>query len=326
MLKKTKKSIRRLGAVVMALAMAMSVMAINAFAANNPETVTITKTLTKSADAPVPNTTFTFAIAAGDAGVYEQDGQTDISITPGEAMNNVTTGEGVESPDGTTVTYTATITLPAYTAAGIYSYKVSEVAGDYNGIVYDNTVYNMNVFVNNSNEVYAVTVNNKGLGTAEGKASLNFTNSYATKAVTVKKVITGNQADTTEEFGITITINGTPGKSYTVVNGATTTTITADTNGVASTTIDLGNNETYTVSGLSANDTYTVNEAQPGEYTVSYEGDYQDAHANNNTVTVTNTKNATTPTGVIMNIAPYVLMVALASGIAFFFLRRKHAE
>lgn len=32
MLKKTKKSIRRLGAVVMALAMAMSVMAINAFA------------------------------------------------------------------------------------------------------------------------------------------------------------------------------------------------------------------------------------------------------------------------------------------------------
>lgn len=184
----------------------------------------------------------------------------------------------------------------------------------------------MNVFVNNSNEVYAVTVNNKGLGTAEGKASLNFTNSYATKAVTVKKVITGNQADTTEEFGITITINGTPGKSYTVVNGATTTTITADTNGVASTTIDLGNNETYTVSGLSANDTYTVNEAQPGEYTVSYEGDYQDAHANNNTVTVTNTKNATTPTGVIMNIAPYVLMVALAGGIAFFFLRRKHAE
>lgn len=133
MLKKTKKSIRRLGAVVMALAMAMSVMAINAFAANNPETVTITKTLTKSADAPVPNTTFTFAIAAGDEGVYEQDGQTDISITPGEAMNNVTTGEGVESPDGTTVTYTATITLPAYTAAGIYSYKVSEVAGDYKG-------------------------------------------------------------------------------------------------------------------------------------------------------------------------------------------------
>lgn len=43
-------------------------------------------------------------------------------------------------------------------------------------------------------------------------------------------------------------------------------------------------------------------------------------------MTVTNTKNATTPTGVIMNIAPYVLMVALAGGIAFFFLRRKHAE
>ena len=43
MLKKTKKSILPAGRRRNSTAMAMSVMAINAFAANNPETVTITK-------------------------------------------------------------------------------------------------------------------------------------------------------------------------------------------------------------------------------------------------------------------------------------------
>lgn len=53
MLKKTKKSIRRLGAVVMALAMAMSVMAINAFAVDeNPDMRAFKKTYTNTAVQP----------------------------------------------------------------------------------------------------------------------------------------------------------------------------------------------------------------------------------------------------------------------------------
>lgn len=70
-----KKTIRRLGALAMVLAMAVSVFAVNASAANNPETVTINKVLTKSAGAPVPNTSFSFKIEAGEAGTYQQDGQ-----------------------------------------------------------------------------------------------------------------------------------------------------------------------------------------------------------------------------------------------------------
>lgn len=320
-----KKTIRCLGALAMVLAMAVSVFAVNASAANNPETVTINKVLTKSADAPVPNTSFSFKIEAGEAGTYQQDGKADIAITPGTAMQNVTTGAGVEAADKLSVSYTATITLPTYTAAGIYSYKVSEVDGEYGGISYSDKVYTMLVFVDNTNSVYAVSIDGKGLG----KENLNFTNEYATKNVTVKKVIEGNQADMDAEFNITITIQGTAGKSYTVVNGNSTTTITAGENGEASTTIALGHDETYTVSGLSAGDKYTVAEEDySGQgYTVSYSGQYQDATANNNTVTVTNTKNATTPGGVIMTIAPYALMVVLAGAFAVVFLtRRNRAE
>ena len=48
--------------------------------------------------------------------------------------------------------------------------------------------------------------------------------------------------------------------------------------------------------------------------------------AENTTVTFTNTRNVDTPTGVILNIAPYILMVALAGVLAFFFLRKRHYE
>lgn len=323
-----KKTIRRLGALAMVLAMAVSVFAVNASAANNPETVTINKVLTKSADAPVPNTSFSFKIEAGEPGTYQQDGKADIAITPGTAMQNVTTGAGVEAANKLSVSYTATITLPTYTAAGIYSYKVSEVDGEYDGISYSNKVYTMLVFVDNTNSVYAVSIDGKGLG----KENLNFTNEYATKNVTVKKKVEGKQAEMERKFDITITITGTAGKSYTVVKSADPTnpiTITAGTNGVASTTIALGNDETYTVSGLSEGDKYTVEEKDySGEgYTVSYDSERVNQTANNNTIIVTNTRDAATPGGVIMTIAPYALMVVLAGAFAVVFLtRRNRAE
>ena len=46
-----------------------------------------------------------------------------------------------------------------------------------------------------------------------------------------------------------------------------------------------------------------------------------------NAVVVTNSRTADAPaTGVILNIVPYILMVALAGVLAFFFLRKRHYE
>ncbi|HJC88165.1 MAG TPA: QVPTGV class sortase B protein-sorting domain-containing protein, partial [Candidatus Eisenbergiella intestinigallinarum] len=42
------------------------------------------------------------------------------------------------------------------------------------------------------------------------------------------------------------------------------------------------------------------------------------------TIVYENIRNASTPTGVVLNIAPYIAMVALAGVLAFVFLRRRH--
>lgn len=46
----------------------------------------------------------------------------------------------------------------------------------------------------------------------------------------------------------------------------------------------------------------------------------------NNAVVCTNLKNAVTPTGIAMTVAPYILMVAVAGIFAILFLRRRHEE
>ena len=43
-------------------------------------------------------------------------------------------------------------------------------------------------------------------------------------------------------------------------------------------------------------------------------------------VTYTNTKEVTTPTGIMMDMAPYMLMVLAAAVMAVVFLRRKNTQ
>ena len=91
----------------------------------------------------------------------------------------------------------------------------------------------------------------------------------------------------------------------------------------------LKGGETLTITGLSAQDLYTVNENTPDDYTASWGNDkHENATISaNTTVTCTNTKNAVSPTGVIMTIAPYALMLVVAGAFAVVFLsRRNRAE
>ena len=46
----------------------------------------------------------------------------------------------------------------------------------------------------------------------------------------------------------------------------------------------------------------------------------------NNSVVCTNTKNAVSPTGVALTVAPYLVMVAAAGILAILFFRRRHGE
>ena len=48
--------------------------------------------------------------------------------------------------------------------------------------------------------------------------------------------------------------------------------------------------------------------------------------ADNTTATITNTKNAVSPTGIMMDIAPYAVLVVIAAAGCFIFLRKRHAK
>ena len=347
-----KKTIRRLGALAMVLAMAVSVFAVNASAVNDygssPVTqMTITKNVPTGTKVYAPNTTFEFEVGAGEAGLtyagYDVIQGAASDWTMGPAVSVTKTSQAAEAATGTT-----TMTLNrTYTAPGIYSYKVTEKAGDYDGIDYSTDVKDVLVFVEYDKDtgtyvvkkavvVTIATTDGKKVATvAAAKSDLTFTNEYKTHKLTVKKKVEGNLGDRSKKFNFTITITPADkvvGEKYWVVpndgDGYEVTTVANEDRTVTATvTVELADAQSVEIYGLSPEDSYDVTEAQT-EYTISYD-DYKSGAMGNadKETTVTNTKEYDTPTGVIMTIAPYALMVVLAGAFAVVFLsRRNRAE
>lgn len=316
-----KNTLKRLGAIVLALAMAMSVMAVTAFAEDAVTGVTITKTVSKSANAYVTPETFTFTVTPGTAKAATANTPAIYAGPAGGVLGTTITFDSTKD-SSKTGTLQVVNSVFANVAPGIYRYEVKETAGSTNGMTYSTATKYLDVYVTAGGVVYAAQIENEA-GTAKDDGT--FTNTQATKTLTVRKVISGNQADSNKDFEFTITISGATGEQYTLTKGQTTQVVKT---GVP-VTITLKGGESLTIEGLSPADTYIVDETDYSADGYTTTGEVTTATAIGNTdkeVTVTNTKNVSTPTGVIMNIAPYVLMVALAGGIAFFFLRRRNAE
>ena len=351
-----KKTIRRLGALAMVLAMAVSVFAVNASAVDEGSTgaevgtqMTITKKVTLKEKVLAPNTEFEFTVGAGVANL-KYGGYDVIQGAAGDwtVGGKVTVTKGSSTP--TVATGTTTMTLNrTYDAPGIYSYTVQETKGNYDGMIYDTTVKNVLVFVeyNSTTDKYvptkAVVVDVKdGTATvpeAEGaKSDLTFTNNYddaekGTHDLTVIKKVEGKLGDRSKEFKFTITINADSADQKTDTKEQYYVEI-SNKNGKSETTMTSGDplnvwlrhGDTVKIYGLSPKDTYTVTEEKT-EYSV--EGEVKNATMGNadEEITVKNTKDTTTPGGVIMTIAPYALMVVLAGAFAVVFLtRRNRAE
>ena len=141
--------------------------------------------------------------------------------------------------------------------------------------------------------------------------------------LTISKTVAGNQGDKTKDFTFTIKVDGADGEKY-YVNG--TTTLVSGTPA----DITLKNGESVTIYGLSEDDEYTVTETDytADGYTTTIDGtegrEKSGTISADTNVAFVNTKNATTPTGIVMNIAPYVLMVAVAAVLAVVFLRKRN--
>lgn len=351
----------RLAAALMAGTLAVGMIGTSAFATGTETktptpitSITVNKKVTTDGNTYAPNTTFTFTVENGAAGSY--DGNTVYAgVTDG-----LKAGEGaVFSPEKqgmTTVaaSYNATGTLVTdaskFSRAGVYHYIVKEAANNYEGVVTDSTVYDVYVYVytNENGTLYVGdVVSIKTVDKEAVKSDLAFVNNYgegendSTHDITIKKIITGNQAKKDDTFTVTVSVSGAAGEKYKVVlnegtTGATTDSITSG----ESKNFTVTNDTTIRIYGLTESDTVTVTEADNSEgYVATYSKvkkssgeEYSEKTINAGVnvkhdaskAEVTNTKNASTPTGIVMNYGPYILMIAFAGSMAVFFFRRKN--
>ena len=183
---------------------------------------------------------------------------------------------------------------------GTKKFTVSEVLGDDPGIIYDRTVYDLELTVTDDGKGHLTVTDN-----LDGQR-IQFTNTAITNQLIVSKKVEGDIGSKNREFSFTLTAPGMAGKTVNMSTdgGATYESVTLNAQGKADFT--LGHDQTamfYPVTG-----TYTVTENEPGSYSPSYsvnQGESVNGATASGTMTedgarvdFVNTLQATTPTGV----------------------------
>lgn len=321
--------------------------------------VPVNKTVSAAENTYAPNTTFNFNVTPADATTITDKDENPVDVKAGKAGGLAVVQGAKFAPDitvDTNKTYTPVAANEAslktdaskFTEPGIYHYTVSEVKGEYEGITYDTTVYDVYVYVsakldankNATSDMYVSgVVSAKSVDGEIAKSDLEFNNVYnGAHKVTVTKKVQGGFATAGDTFKFNVTVNGATGEVYKVAY--TTKSVQTTTHVASGDTIEveLGKDDTVIIYGLSATDSYTITEqgitngktatgytvadnCGESDGIVSGKGGNEDAN-----YIITNTKEAVAPTGIAMTVAPYILMVAVAGIFAVLFLRRRHEE
>ena len=224
---------------------------------------------------------------------------------------------------------------------GVYRYTVKEVAGSNTAISYDSTTtYYIDVFVvqgETNLEIGGIIVSTDGTYSAEaGESGNNYANkvgkgtienTWKTHDLTVTKSVTGNQGNKNKEFHFTVTFTGlVDGQTYHYIENGQAKTFT----GGQSATITLTNGQSATFYDLPEGATYTVVETEANQD--GYTTTYSDGNGTGTigtadvSVTVTNNKEGTVPTGVLLTIAPFAALMAVGGLGAVVILKRKKEE
>lgn len=239
-----------------------------------------------------------------------------------------------------------------FSAPGVYEFKLTEIAGTNPNIDYSEAEYRLKVTVawatdkitgQPTDQLAILGVVETTLSAKPGEKldanSVVFPNTAVDNAsLEVSKTVKGSAANVNDYFKFTVAISGISGTydiSYangnTYEEGATNPTTITAVEGAATVDIYLKHGETFEIENLPATATYQVTE-EDTEYTESVND--QDTNVASGiintgaTLDYVNTKDAVTPTGVFMDILPYVVMlavVAIGAG-AFVVIRRRREE
>lgn len=171
---------------------------------------------------------------------------------------------------------------------------------------------------------------------------------YTTYDLTVTKKTSGTMANDGGTFSFTVYINSLANDTTVSVDGKASSPakegkITVNKDIVAPG--EAGKN--FVIKGIPADAIYDVIENLPSTegYTVSavvnggdsseltynetdsgYKVSVDNLGNEDNTIVITNTREAVTPTGIVMNVAPYVLLVVVAAAGCFVFLRKRRED
>lgn len=359
---KANKLMKALAASAMSLALVAGMTAMPAMATEAAGGVKFTKAINMAAaaDGTVPSATYSYTVNAGEAKAATATSPAikaglgtptiaNVVFTPKDAVSDSKVSKDV------TVNFSG-ITFPT---AGIYRYVITETnptvagleTGDANTIYLD--VYVTNVAGNCAITYYQMSTSDAAPTYAQdnNKAptyTAKFTedtDTYTTYTLTVTKNVEGTMADMTQKFSIDVDFTDLSEGTKVKVDGVQTAD-GASATGALSVNKSLGDNESMTITGVPADAVYTVveNIAKTEGYTTTatvQQGTGTATTANvtvadttqtvaqqnmgsaNHTVTVINTKNAVNPTGIILNVAPYALMVVIALAGVVVFLRKR---
>lgn len=359
---KANKLMKALAASAMSLALVAGMTAMPAMATEAAGGVKFTKAINMAAaaDGTVPSATYSYTVRAGEAKAATATSPAikaglgtptiaNVVFTPKDAVSDSKVSKDV------TVNFSG-ITFPT---AGIYRYVITEtnptVAGLETGDA--NTIY-LDVYVTNVAGACAITYyqmstsdaaptyaqDNNKTPTYTAKFTED-TDTYTTYTLTVTKNVEGAMADMTQKFSIDVDFTGLSEGTKVKVDGVQTAD-GASADGALSVNKSLGDDESITITGVPADAVYTVveNIAKTEGYTTTATVQrgagtattanvtvadttqtvaQQTMGENDNTVVVTNTKNAVNPTGIILNVAPYALMVVIALAGVVVFLRKR---
>ena len=345
-----KFNLKKIAAFVLAgtMAIGMSATVFAAYPSGNALTVAtkFTKTFTTDEDTYRPAATFTFTKPIGVAltedekvsGIPVSDGKEGPDVTLGSAKFEAATEIGPKTAD-VSITYgDLTNVVP-----GVYKYSFSEVKSTNTNIKCDTTIKYLYVFV---------ALNNEGKKTITGASMTNgtskvpgITNEYGKDKdnkdtlhdLTITKDITGAMANMNETFTFKVKVKSSDGKArYKVVvtrkGEPTITSIIEDTETPIK---NIGKGDSIKIYSLAKDDSYTVEEvsANTNGYTAKINGKAdEDGKINGKVadadveVKYDNNKEAVSPTGIIMNYAPYIAMLAAACALAVVFFNRRRED
>lgn len=302
----------------------------------------VDKTWTAASNTQLNNTeAFTFEVQF--TGATAQGTWTPAELSPDKVVRTLTadwkTLAGAGASANASLTAKTLFAGYDFTAPGTYNFTVKEIAGSNPNIVYDGTVYNVEVVVSMPDD-YPAT---KTPVIREIKAAANgakvdqaaFANTAkANDSLTVSKKVAGTAANTQDEFEYTLTLEGVEG-SYDFVKGAKTGTVTAG----EPFTFKLKHGEFIEIKNLPDGAKYTVVETNT-DYNATnvahdvdgdVKGDVKAAgtiKAGGNTVAYTNEKGFAPATGVNSDTMPFVFggLVVVAGAGALLISRKRRAS